>query len=721
MFNISKKSKLYSQKLLKSTAVSVILNTVLPLFFGKERSRSMKKTKIKAALVAAGAFLTAGLYAYSLYSAYYTFKRGVKSDIVLYTVLLAVCSGVIMLLYTLTDKKRTHSTVNKITVPVITAVVNAGVYLAVAYGFQAAFSPNSGGKLAASVSAAMFGIAYAVFFNGIASRGHKAVWKTLAALSAVAMICWGGYTTAASVKDQSYLSVFYASSKASENIGGIPTADKDIVFDFAYATEKDVRDTALGTDETIDIKLAKNEHEGFQILFATAAKDKKVSVSVTDFKNTDGDTLKTEAFKENYSKVPGFGDKYSCEYADALIPVTHTGERGGPAELKKGLQQGFFIRVYADKDAKAGEYTAVVTAKNEKNEIILEKEIKATVWNFVLPDAPANETAFGNYSGVFYKLSGVADGDDAAREKVFLQVYEMLLENRMSPYNLPYDILDDRADAYMSDPRLTSFRAPFPEDDDLLVKYYEKLKSNPEWLKKAYFYPVDEPQNAEAYAIYNAAVERRNRLAPGLNIVTPFNTDRVTVDGKESTSVELQAGKSNILCGISNVASQDDIHSEMMNEVKNGSRAWWYVCCNPGGDYCNFFVDKDALEQRILMWQQKSLDITGLLYWCATWCDNGNPWETSKTWLDYSAAGDGCIIYPGGYIGLDEPVSTIRLVNIADGMEDYDCFALAEEKFGRDWVDEKIAKVTTSATEYTSDHALFEQVRREICEALNTK
>ena len=694
-----------------------------PLHTAVERGFTMKNEKVKKGFVIGGTLLTIALYIYSLYSAYYTFKRGIKSDIVIFTVLLAVSSGIIMLLYTLTDKKRKHSVANKIIVPIVTAVVNAGVYLAVGYGFQEAFSPNSGGKLAASASAVMFGVAFAVYMNGVASRGHKAVFKSLAAAGCIALTCWGVYTTANSVKDQSYLSFFYASSKASEDIGGLETSDKGIMYDFAYATEKDVRDTALGTDETIDIKLAKNEWEGFQIIFATAGKHeritKKVSVSVTDFKNSDGDTLETEAYRAVYSKVPGFGDKYSCEYADALVPVTHTGTYGGPAELEKGLQQAFFIRTYADKDAKAGEYTATVTAKNENDEVILEKEIKATVWDFTLPDTPANESAFGNYSGAYYKLAGVEDGDDAAREKVFMQTYELLLENRMSPYNLPYDILDERADAYMSDPRITSFRAPFPDDDELLVKYYEKLKSNSEWIKKAYFYPVDEPQNAEAYATYNAAVERRNRLAPELNIVTPFNTDRVNIDGSDKTSVSLQAGKSNILCGISNVASQDDIHAEMMAEVKNGSRAWWYVCCNPGGDYCNFFENQDAIRHRILMWQQKSLDITGLLYWCTMWCDNGNPWETSKTWHDFSAAGDGCLIYPGQYIGLDEPVATIRLYNVADGMEDYDYFALAEAKYGADWVDEKIAKVTSSATEYTSDHALFEQVRREIGDAIS--
>lgn len=82
---------------------------------------------------------------------------------------------------------------------------------------------------------------------------------------------------------------------------------------------------------------------------------------------------------------------------------------------------------------------------NEKNEVILEKKIKAVVWNFTLPDTPANDTAFGNYGENFWTLSGVQSGETAASQKLTEQVYDMLLENRLSPYNLPYDVLDERA------------------------------------------------------------------------------------------------------------------------------------------------------------------------------------------------------------------------------------------------------------------------------------
>lgn len=679
----------------------------------------MKNQKIKVGLTVFGALFTAALYIYSIYSAYYCFKRGKTGEIILYAVLLGLCAGVFMMLYTLTDKKHKHTKGGKIAVPIISVAVNIGLYLAAGYGAQKIVSPRIGGNIAAAISMILFGITLAVFLNGLSSRRLKVLCKISAAACCLTLIATGLWLAVSTLTGYSYLKPFYGISPASKDIGGIPSSDKDIVYDFGYATEKPLRDTALGKDESTDIKLARNEWEAFHVFFATASKNKKVSVSVTEFKNADGDKLKTQAYKEHYLPVLGCGDIYSSEYPDALIPVYHTGEKGGAAELEKGLMQGFLIRTFADKNAKAGEYTAVVTAKNEKDEVILEKEIKATVWDFTLPDTPSNDTLFGNGAGAFYDIYGIKAEDKDGREKAVLDVYNTLLENHLSPYNIPYDILDDRADAYMSDPRVKAFIVPYPEDDELLVKYYTKLRSNPEWAKKGVFYPIDEPGNSEAYARYTEITDRLNRLCPGYNMVTPFNTDKVKIDGEEKSSVKLQANRSNILCGLSSVVDSGAVLGDMLAEVKNGSRAWWYVCCAPGGDYCNFFEHLDAIKHRILMWQQKSLDLTGLLYWSTVYCDKANPWLSSKTWDDYDASGDGMLLYPGGYIGLDESVISLRLVNIADGMEDYDYFALAEQKFGREWVNEKIAKVTTSPTEYITDHALFEQIRREIGEELN--
>lgn len=687
----------------------------------------MKNEKTKKILLTVLAVFSSALFIYSLYSAYWTFKRGNTGEIILYTVLIALTVAAIVFCGVCADKKRGLSAGKKAVAFFASAAITAGVYLLVAYSLQALLTPVIAGKLAAAAAGIMFGAAIAFLFNTLSKNGHKVLFKTVAAVLATAIFCGSGVLTVQTIGTFSFLKPIYKFTKAAKDIGGIPTDDKDIVYDFGYSTEKPLQSEKLGTDDSISISLAKNEWEGFQVFFATAAKDKTVRVSVSAFKNADGKKLETAAYKEVYTDVPGYGDKYCSSYADALVPTTHNSTaQSNTAKLEKGLMQGFYIRVHTKSDSAPGEYTAVLTAKNEKGDVILKKEIKAEVYNFALPETPASATAMGNRGSQFLKLNGFDPSetdpnafDAKAKQTVIEQYYNYLLDNKISPYTLPYDILDERADAYMSDPRLTSFCIPYPSDDELLVKYYEKVASNPEWAKKGYFYPIDEPTTEEAYTRYNEMTERLSRLCPGYNMVTPFNTDKVTLSGKEYTSVQLQAGKSSLLCGLSEVIDRGTTYEEMMNEVKNGSTAWWYVCCAPGGDYCNFFIYQNALRHRILFWQQKSLSITGLLYWSTVYYDKGNPWETSKTWDDFSSAGDGCLIYPGRYIGLNAPVGTLRLMNITDGIEDYDYLTLAEERFGKEWVNEKIASVTSSLTEYTNDSAAFAKVRNEIGTALS--
>lgn len=663
------------------------------------------------------------LFVYSVYSAFYVFDDLKTIEIVLYSTIISLCNAAIILLYTIRDTKHKHSTANRIISTAVTALVTAGVCFGTVYGLKTIYLDGSFGPFTVAFSSILFGISLAIYFNSLSRTSHKALYKVVAAVLAVVLLGEGSFMAVKTMMAYSLLEPLYSLKVSEESIGGVKTEDSEIVYDFALSTEKPLRNTKLGTDTEIAISLAKNEWEGFQIFFATAVSGKKVSLDITEFKNAEGKTLKTTAYKEYYSKVYGFGNIYCCEYADALVPVSFKKEPyGGSASLKKGLIQGFYIRAFADSNAAAGEYTATLTAKNENDKVILQKEITATVKSFTLPQTPYSASAFGNTSwgNSLYTCNNVDPDDEAAKTALDLQYYELLLENRISPYFLPYDILDERADAYMSDPRLTSFEIPYPADDELLVKYYTKVTSNPEWAKKGYFYPIDEPNTTEAYERYLEITERLSRLCPGYNMVTPFSADaEVEFNGQKSTPVEIQTGRSSILCPLNSTFDEAEQINQLKESQKAGSTFWSYVCCVPQGDYCNLFIRHDAIKHRLLLWQQKAQGITGMLYWSVPYYEKVNPWECSKTWDKYEAAGDGCLVYPGGYIGLDEPVITLRLVNLTDGFEDYDYLTLAEERLGTAWINEKISKVSTSLTEYTSDYALLEQIRNEVGEAIS--
>ncbi len=683
----------------------------------------MKNSKARKPILTAVTLFVTALFAYSTYSAFYVFDDYITGEILLYTVLISLCNAAIVFLYTLCDVKHKRSGLGKAIVAIIAAVITAAACFGTVYGLKETYLSGCVGRFAAAFACVFFGISLAIYINSFSHSSHKALFKALAAVLAIALFGEGVFSVATAVADYSPLKPIYALTVSEKSICGTATQDSEIVYDLAFSTEKPLRNAKLGTDTEMNLSLAKNEFEGFQIFFSTAANGKKVSLEVSDFKNADGAALKTTAYKEIYTEVHGLGDKYCCEYADALVPVSFDKEPyGGTASLKKGLMQGFYIRTYADKNAATGDYTAIVTAKNEKGETILQKNITATVMSFSLPETPSTATAMGNTSwgDSFYILNNVDLNNEEAKTQLNIDYYNYLLDNKISPYFIPYDILDERADAYMSDPRLTSFEIPYPEDDELLVKYYTKVTSNPEWAKKGYFYPIDEPTTTEAYERYIEITARLNRLCPGYNMVTPFNSNTdIEINGKLLSAVEIQSGRSSILCPLSNLLSEDNCLTQYNSAVKNGSTPWWYVCSIPQGDYCNFFMHQDAIKHRILFWQEKSLNISGLLFWSVVFYQMANPWESSKTWNYYECSGDGCLIYPGGYIGIDEPVGTLRLINITDGIEDYDYLTLAQQRFGQEWVDEKIKEITSSLTEYTSDHKLLESVRKEIGTALS--
>lgn len=510
--------------------------------------------------------------------------------------------------------------------------------------------------------------------------------------------------------------------------GGTETADKNIFYDFAYSTEKIQPYDDLGKDTEISISLAKNEREAFQLAVYSDKDNKKISVTCSDFFNEKGESIPVRIFNERFVEVPMYGTNiFTDMYPDGLVPLT----KENSIELTKDKLTIFYIETVSKKETSAGEYTATLKLYDGNDNEILSKDIKAEIWDFVLEEEYFSESAMGLFSGAFWELmgyepagyggnGGLRDPLNDEREKVYEQYYNFLLEHHISPYVLPYDILDERADAYMSNPAVKTFQIPYTEDEEIIKKYYEKISSNDEWARKAFFYPIDEPQNEEQYNRYTEMAAYLSKLYPGYNMVTPFFVTDVEIGGNTYSSADLQSDKSSILCPISNIFDEEDFNKKLYSTLdKNeNSRLWWYVCCGPTGEYNNLFTHQDAIRHRILFWQQYQRDVEGFLYWNSIYCEKGNPWETSKTWDKYESAGDGCLIYPGKYMGIDEPVATLRLKNVADGMEDYAYLRLCEEIKGREWVDQKILEITDSLTSYTSDDILLQNVRKELAKAI---
>lgn len=496
-------------------------------------------------------------------------------------------------------------------------------------------------------------------------------------------------------------------------------------YSFYEPTVKIPKSAALEKHADHTIYVAKNDTEYCQIALQTRLDRTKARVSLTDFTNANGDKLETVFCEEYYIKTTG--ETVFGEYPDALIPVT-TGEEYTVPMLGQ-RNYPFFIGVKTTADTVPGDYTAKLTllcndSVDDKHER-LDLEVTAHVWNFTLPEKPSMDTAMGLGKGNIATAHHVDAGSPEAAE-LYKSYYEFLLEHHVSAYNLPVDILSDEADAYMSDPRCTSFCIPYASDSAIQA-YRDKLQSNPEWAAKAYFYPIDEPHSTADVNAYNNIIARLRRVwGDDFHMVTPFYGIELT-DGETGDvirNLEVQSGNSDILCPETVCFSDKNFAAGVADRVAQGDKAWWYVCCGPSptSDYCNLFTQQDGIKHRILFWQQKQENVTGLLYWSTTyWNDvGGDPWTSAWTtpWTGVDTFGDGSLLYDGYHLGLNGPVSSLRLEAVANGIEDYEYLTMAQQLLGDGYVNKIISKVSKDLTHYTLSDQTLAKVRIELGNAI---
>lgn len=456
------------------------------------------------------------------------------------------------------------------------------------------------------------------------------------------------------------------------------------------------------------VYLAKNETESVNIAIRSDS-----DTGFLQFVTLKGDdpNIETETF--HIMKSETIKRKQWTDPAAPLGP-------GKRFKLKANETMAVLIDFKTTADTPAGDYEYELGITDKKGNVLNKVKITVHVWDFEMPEERKFQTAVGN--------------------KYTVEHYEMLLDHNLCGYDIPYDLLDPRADAYMSDPRVTSFRMPFYNGDtdyeEKLKAIYEKLKTNEVWFNKAYFYPIDEPSTMEHIADFERLCKELRKLCPGIKITSPYYKNLQITDDMDQIDfmdqyVDLHCPK------LANWNDSEIYDSYQMSKYptfaermkalqKKGETVWAYVCNYPLAPYLNVKVDDEGLTSRVLFWQFYQRDIEGFLYWHTSYYEQlgngGNPWDSVDT-FDNGIYGDGILIYTGTGAGLPKltPVGSIRLKIIRDGIDDIELLYMAEEAFGREWVDERVNKVSKSLTSVDVSSDEFASLRIEIAEALENK
>ena len=319
---------------------------------------------------------------------------------------------------------------------------------------------------------------------------------------------------------------------------------------------------------------------------------------------------------------------------------------------------------------------------------------------------------------------------------------------------------DSRVNKYLNDPRVQCFNpVGYGKFSQVRAQNaYNYLSQNPEWLEKAYFYPVDEPQTtAQLNEVISAANIIKSIFGSNYKLICPMHINRALTSANDSDFFSYVASAVNVWCphnyffttfadfsanpllmyqyySAKLEANLGTFKDRMAAEQAQGDEVWWYVTRFPHNPEITLSIDDQEVVHRIMFWQQKLYNIDGFLYYLVNdWHYGAFPWnklhETNNSY-PYNVYGNGVLVYNGfedaygnpytGSEGFDEmedksfnayPVGSLRLESVRDGAEDYDYFTILDSLYGEGTSELIIKQITTSLGTYEADDELFNRLR----------
>lgn len=512
------------------------------------------------------------------------------------------------------------------------------------------------------------------------------------------------------------------------NSSTTPTGGEDVEYTVwsAPSTIKILQDDinyADKGDAKVKIQMAKNEYESTQLMITVTDGKGTYSLTTSDLYNANRDKISKSAisvFNEKYMETttksnstfqPGL-------YPDALLPLDVAIEYGENV-VEAGYNQGLWIKVKTETETPAGVYTGTFVLDVNGNKTNIPVEV--TVWDFAISTESHARTAFNYYIDDMAVYEG--DTSDEMLEKY----YEFFLDYRVNLMKLPcknsdLDAFVELVKEYQDDERVNTWCLPglyhqestedkgvVMEGDDIpsfrrimeLVSMLiaESVKDNVNYLSKATWYDITTDEysmhgNAVAeYAANRYKVFRQYLKELVDRYDTAFGTSYIdSIDELRDDILYLPiisvssyvygvTDEANIWCPLFNeYALNQESYQEKMEELDTPNKEmWWYGCVGPVYPYPTYHIDDVLCSSRLVSWMQYDLGITGNLYYQVILSTRSsssveveviNPYESPNRYG--SNNGDGYLVYPGVYYGIDGPVASMRLESIRDGMEEYE-------------------------------------------------
>ncbi|MHA7632400.1 DUF4091 domain-containing protein [Corallococcus sp. M7] len=466
-----------------------------------------------------------------------------------------------------------------------------------------------------------------------------------------------------------------------------------------------------------------------------------------------GAPLTVDAWREAYLdvKTPSNGEGKTGLWPDALVPLSAPANPRHPTVV--------YAEVCVPAKQAPGTYTGSLSAAVDGKELPA-VPFSVEVQPFEIPATSSLPNSFG------ISLYSIAKGHgipaESPQAKALLREYgKTLLEHRVSAHGMgmdppPVKFQDGRAvldwtayDAEMapfldgsvlpSGARFTTVdvrdnrKASTDAEKSAYYRAFQKHFADKGWKAQLFFYAKDEPKPADFPLV--KAQSKRVRDA-GADIPVLVTT---ALNPALQGSVDILTPIINCFYPREGPQTCHNVVNAQAARTKLSSRAkvWWYQSCMSHGctggppedksldkaysDWASYMVDHPAPLNRAMGPLAFDSGVDGELYF-----DTVFAYNTKKdVWSDlfeFGGNGDGTLFYPGTPAKLGgtehQPVVSLRLKHIRDGLEDYEYLRLLTSLGDGAFAKTAAKRLAKSGYEISRDPAEWEAVRKEVTERI---
>jgi len=473
----------------------------------------------------------------------------------------------------------------------------------------------------------------------------------------------------------------------------------------------------MQTASTARILAVRGEVEAVQLVILPVGHElQKVRVTAMSLRSVDGNTIAADRIAVH---PVGFV-KTSVTPQANYVPIEHDYRGWWPDlvlenfafDVAQGDSQPMWLSVSVPRDQLPGVYKGAVTIK-PANAKPLEFPIEVEVADAVLPDS--NPWAFRNLLS-WWSVPPQEFFKDKWTPQLEAKYFDFLLDRRINVLSMYGN------EAYENEQNIKKFASR--GQNVFLLDWYNNsgvvTKSNASkirskldrflpamrengWIDRAYVYGWDEIGNPAD----NPPMYREVRFACDV-LATDYPGVRLISAGTDKTY-----GTDSPLSGLTNFSFCPHMSFDAKaarDSQAAGNHVWWYDT--------EWSIDNHLIRSRLIPWQTYKLKADGFLMWCINrWRKNDKP-IGKQILSDWNPALDNVTPHSSAmyiYPGEDGPISSLRLENFRDGIEDYELMMEAKRRGITFEIDDN---VTSNLTTYTTDARKLRAQREQLIRAL---